>query len=107
MLRAFLSAWLLALLAAPSSEGTADAKTFDELLLRCAGSGWSGSILVAKNDAVVFEGGYGFADFEANRPNDADTLFEIASISKSFTGTAVVKLAQQKKLALDDSIAQW
>ena len=98
-------ACLLALCASPLQEVDAAARPFDELLLRCAGAGWSGSVLVAKGGEALLAGGYGFADFQSNRPNDAHTLFEIASITKSFTATAVVRLAQQKKLGLDDSIA--
>lgn len=100
--------WLLSLAPLPYQEPTdttAAARPFDELLLRYAASGWSGSVLVVKDGEPLLARGYGFADFQADRSNDAHTLFEIASITKSFTATAVVRLAQQGKLALDDSIA--
>jgi len=61
-------------------------------------------VLVAHAGEPVFVGGYGFADFEAARANDGDTLFEVASLTKSFTAVALVRLAQQKKLALDDAL---
>ncbi len=96
---------LLLLPALPLQQLDAAARPFDELLLRYAGSGWSGSALVVKDGAIVLAGGYGFADFQSDRSNDADTLFEIASITKAFTATAVVRLAQQGELTLDDSIA--
>ncbi len=100
-----LRACLLALPVLALQEVDAVARPFDELLSRYAGSGWSGSVLVARGGRPLLAAGYGFADFEADRSNDADTLFEIASITKSFTATAVVRLAQEKKLGLDDSIA--
>lgn len=99
---------LFGILAAPASPPVttgSGAKDLDALMRRFAANGWSGSVLVSKGGKEVLAGGYGFADFESERANDADTLFEIASITKSFTAVAVVKLAQQGKLTLDDSIA--
>lgn len=78
---------------------------FEELLSRHAAEGFSGSALVATRGEILLAAGFGFADFDANRANDGDTLYEIASITKPFTATAVVKLAAQGKLLLDDSIA--
>jgi CubicO group peptidase (beta-lactamase class C family) len=92
---------MLALLLLPQSS----ASDFDALLRRHAASGWSGSVLVARAGEPVFVGGYGFADLEAGRANDGDTLFEVASLTKSFTAVAVVRLAQLEKLALDDALA--
>lgn len=83
----------------------ASATDFDVLLRRHAAQGWSGSVLVARAGEPVFIGGYGFADIEAGRANDGDTLFEVASLTKSFTAVAVMRLAQQKKLAIDDALA--
>jgi CubicO group peptidase (beta-lactamase class C family) len=98
-------------LVALSSSGitqTKDRRTaLDQLMLAYASDGWSGAVLVSEGGVPLLAKGYGFADFQADRANDADTLFEIASITKSFTATAVVKLAQEKRLLLDDSIAVY
>ena len=93
---------LLVLPALPQAAPTP--KAFDELLLRYAASGWSGAVLISDAGEPVLAGGYGFADFQSDRANDEHTLFEIASITKSFTAVAIVELAQQKKLGLDDPI---
>jgi CubicO group peptidase (beta-lactamase class C family) len=77
----------------------------DELLRRYAGNGWSGAALVAEEGRVLLARGYGFADFERARVNASDTLFEVASLTKSFTAAAVVRLAQLGRLDLEDSIA--
>ncbi|HEX6883082.1 MAG TPA: serine hydrolase domain-containing protein [Planctomycetota bacterium] len=98
---------LLVALALPLASALQDVpgERFEELLLKHAGAGWSGAALVAKGEAVLHAAGYGFADFDADRPNDADTLFEIGSVTKPFTAVAVLHLAQERRLALDDSIA--
>ena len=59
---------------------------------------------------IVHEGelawsfGYGFADVGAERPADDRTLYRIASITKTFTGTAIMQLRDQGKLRLDDPL---
>lgn len=75
-----------------------------ELLLRYAGDGWSGAALVAQADEVLLAGGYGFANFEAGRANTDETLFDVGGLTMPFTATAVLLLAQEGRLALDESI---
>ena len=76
----------------------------DALLARYARAGWSGAALVARDGKELLARGYGKADLEGLRANDENTLFEIASLSKQFTAAAILKLEQQGKLSLDDSI---
>jgi len=57
---------------------------------------------VVVGDELVWSGGYGFADVETKRPHDAQTLFRIASITKTFTATAILQLRDEGKLHLDD-----
>ncbi len=72
---------------------------------RESGGGFWGVALVARGGEIIFERGYGFADYDAE-PNTPDTLFEIASISKPFTATTVLRLCQDGVLELDGSIGQ-
>ncbi len=57
---------------------------------------------VIVDDALVWTTGYGYADVEARRPHDAQTLFRIASITKTFTATAIMQLRDEGALHLDD-----
>ena len=50
---------------------------------------------------------YGFADLEARRPVDADTIFHWASITKTFTGIAIMQLRDRGLLSLDDPIVKY
>lgn len=68
---------------------------------------FSGVVLVAKGGKVITRLAFGFADQEWKVPNRADTRFHIASIGKMFTAVAVLKLAGQGKLRLDDRLAKW
>ena len=61
---------------------------------------------------IVYEGellwgkGYGLADLEAGTPVTLDTRFRIASITKTFTATAILQLRDAGKLGLDDPVSQ-
>lgn len=56
---------------------------------------------------VIWSKGYGFADMEQKTPVSADTRFRIASITKTFTGTAILQLRDAGKLALDDPLSKY
>jgi CubicO group peptidase (beta-lactamase class C family) len=63
-----------------------------------------GAVRVCAADQTVFEGAYGYADYERGVPNEPDTTFFIASLTKQFTAAAVMLLAESGKLCLDDTL---
>ncbi|HEX7243532.1 MAG TPA: serine hydrolase domain-containing protein [Longimicrobiaceae bacterium] len=62
------------------------------------------SVAVARGDRVLLEKGYGLADREHGRAVSRGTAFEIGSITKQFTAAAVLRLAEEGRLSLDDGI---
>ncbi|MCW2263652.1 MULTISPECIES: serine hydrolase domain-containing protein [Sphingobacterium] len=60
------------------------------------------SVAVIKNNELFFNKSYGLKNREQAQPLDQDDLFRIASISKSFSATAIMQLIEQKKCHLDD-----
>jgi serine beta-lactamase-like protein LACTB, mitochondrial len=62
------------------------------------------SVAVAVDGSVVWSGGYGFADFENFVPATSDTVYRTASIGKSITATAAMRLVEQGKLNLDEPV---
>ena len=76
----------------------------DRYMEGLAGFGYSGSVLVAQKGEVVLNQGYGLADRARGTPFTADTLFDIASISKPFTAAAVLRLEMKGKLKVEDRI---
>jgi CubicO group peptidase (beta-lactamase class C family) len=62
---------------------------------------FSGVILVANGDKIVFQRGYGFASIENKVPNRPETVFQLASISKSFTAAAILLLAEQGRININ------
>lgn len=65
------------------------------------------SIAVVRNGVVIKSAGYGMANLEVGAPAKADTIFAAGSITKQFVASAILLLAEQGKLGLDDSIARY
>ncbi len=59
---------------------------------------------VVHGDELAWSFGHGFADVEAGRTPDARTLYRVASITKTFTGTAIMQLRDAGALHLDDPV---
>ena len=62
---------------------------------------------VARDGRIVLERAYGMADLERDAPNRADTIFEAGSVSKQFTAAAVLLLARDGRLSLDDPVRKY
>ncbi len=67
---------------------------------------FSGAVLVAQEGQILFTGGYGLADREHDVPHTPQTKFRLGSITKQFTSVAILMLAEQGKLSLDDPISR-
>jgi CubicO group peptidase (beta-lactamase class C family) len=62
---------------------------------------------VVRNDSLIFAKGYGMANLEYGIPNNPETIFHMASVSKQFTAFSIVLLARQGRLSLDDDIHKY
>lgn len=77
---------------------------YQSLLLK---HGFNGSILLAKNGEIVFEDYHGLINFKTKEPITATTPFHVASISKTFTATVILKLMEEGKIALEDHVEKY
>jgi D-alanyl-D-alanine carboxypeptidase len=64
-------------------------------------------ILVAKDGKTIFRKAYGLADAARGTPMTADMQFRIGSVTKQFTSTAILMLADEGKIKLDDDITRY
>lgn len=69
--------------------------------------GFSGTVLLAKNGAPVFEQAYGMANRAGRIPNTLDTKFRIGSMNKMFTAVAILQLVQAGRMVLSDPIGKY
>ena len=62
---------------------------------------------IIKNDQIVWQYAYGFANREEGRPATDETIYLLASISKTITGAAVMQLVEQGQIDLDADISDY
>ena len=67
---------------------------------------FSGVVLISREDSIFLHQGYGSAGGKSNA-TEKNTIFNVASVTKAFTALAIVKLAEERKLNLRDSIAKY
>lgn len=68
---------------------------------------FSGVILVAEDDSILFNKAYGLKNSHNNEANSLNTIFDIGSITKQFTGAGIMKLVMTNKISLDDQISKY
>lgn len=100
----------LGLIAAPSPTGLAEVPADAANRVDAIFDEWSSlqspgcAVGVAKDGLTIFSRAYGMADLEHDIPNRPETVFEGGSVSKQFTAAAIVLLAIEGKLSLDDDV---
>jgi CubicO group peptidase (beta-lactamase class C family) len=70
-------------------------------------SGFNGNILVAKKGKIIFQKAIGWADYLHRDSLKIDSEFEIASVTKTFTGVAIMQLIEAGSLSLDDDVKKF
>lgn len=65
------------------------------------------ALLVLRDGTPLVRRGYGLADLEARVAVTPHTNFRLASVTKQFTATAILLLAEDGKLGLDDPVRRW
>jgi CubicO group peptidase (beta-lactamase class C family) len=105
-----LAGWLLAasIGGAGCASGTHDpGAQIDALMAPYQGVSPGASVLVLRDATAVFRKSYGFADLEARVPATPATNYRLASMTKQFTAAAILLLAEDGKLTLDDPVRKW
>jgi len=88
----------------PSLDATEEAKIAK--LLADSGAP-SVSIAVVEHGQLAYAKAFGKASLDPNRPADAHTRYAIGSVSKQFTAAAILLIAEQGKLSLDDKVSKY
>lgn len=83
------------------------AKKIDEYLTSIAPFGFSGALLVAKDDEILVDKGYGLAIRDKGIPNTSETIFCTGSITKQFTAAGILKLEMMGKLNTGDTLGRF
>ena len=69
--------------------------------------GYSGTVLVAQNGEVIYKNGFGYSDREKGIKNKPSTVITTGSITKQFTGAAILKMEMMGKLNVGDLMSKY
>ncbi len=84
------------------------ANKLDELIKTYAEYGkFNGTVLVAEHGEVIYKNGFGLANMEWNIPNETNTKFKLASVSKQFTAMLIMQLVAENVLDLHQPISAY
>ncbi|MCP9751964.1 serine hydrolase [Ferruginibacter sp. HRS2-29] len=80
----------------------------DSLVTRYSdNSEFTGTVLVASDGKILLKKGFNYRDAEKKIPNDATSIFNIASLTKTFTAALILKLEESKKLSVTDKLSKY
>jgi CubicO group peptidase (beta-lactamase class C family) len=83
-------------------------KRIDEIIVNLhRKSGFNGNVLVAKNGKIIYERAIGWADHLHRDSLKINSVFELASVSKPFTSTAIMMLIEDGKLRLNQNVKEF
>lgn len=91
---------------ASDSDANPNAAT-NALMARYDGQVPGASLLILKDGAPIVRHGYGLANLETGTAATPATNYRLASVSKQFTAAAILLLAEDRKLGLDDRLRRW
>ena len=101
-------AFYLLLLVSFCTYGQTVAEKLDAYFIAAENAGtFNGSVLVVEKDRVLIKKGYGYQDVESKALADAQSIYQIGSITKQFTSAIILKLAEQGKLKLEDKLSKY
>ena len=68
---------------------------------------FNGTVLVARQGTVLLNKGYGYRNVADKVLNDRNSIFQLGSITKQFTGALILKLQEERKLSTSDKISRY
>lgn len=68
---------------------------------------FNGNILVAKKGNVIFQKAFGYRNYDTKEPLDNNSVFELQSVTKQFTGLSILLLIEKGKLSLTDTLRKF
>lgn len=79
----------------------------EDIFRRKRKAGFNGNVLIVQKGKILYRNSFGFAHMKAKDTLSSDSRFQLASLSKPFTAVAVLKLIQEGRVALDDSVQRF
>ncbi|HEY0261978.1 MAG TPA: serine hydrolase domain-containing protein, partial [Chitinophagales bacterium] len=68
---------------------------------------FNGTVLIAKGDKIYYHGSFGYENFKTHYTLSTQSSFQLASVSKTFTSTAVLYLVEKGLINLEDTLGVY
>lgn len=81
------------------------AEAIDQLI--AAGEPVGSEVLIAQHGEILFHESFGWSDRDAGRKMEKNSIFSVASMTKPIVGTAILMLADEGRLSLDDHVSRY
>lgn len=82
-------------------------REIDELMRNYQGAVPGAGVVVLYNGATIFRRAYGLADVEGRVAATTETNYRLASLTKQFTAAAILLLAEDGRVSIDDPVSRW
>jgi CubicO group peptidase (beta-lactamase class C family) len=79
----------------------------EDIFRRKKRAGFNGNVLIVQKGEVLYQNSFGFSDIKERDTLNINSRFQLASLSKPFTAIAVLKLIQEGRVSLDDSVQRF
>ena len=78
-----------------------------DIFRRKKNAGFNGNVLIVQKGEVLYQNSFGFAHLKEKDSLNVHSRFQLASLSKPFTAIAILKLVQEGRVSLDDSVQRF
>ncbi|WP_229208536.1 serine hydrolase domain-containing protein [Dyadobacter psychrophilus] len=79
----------------------------EDIFRRKKRAGFNGNVLIVQKGQVLYQNSFGFAHLKKKDTLNSHSRFQLASLSKPFTAIAILKLVQEGRVSLDDSVQRF
>lgn len=79
----------------------------EDIFRRKKNAGFNGNVLIVQKGKILYQNSFGYAHIKEKDSLNSSSRFQLASLSKPFTAIAVLKLVQEGRVSLDDSIQRF
>jgi len=79
----------------------------EDIFRRKKNAGFNGNVLIVQKGQILYQNSFGFAHLKDKDSLNSQSRFQLASLSKPFTAVAILKLVQEGKVSLDDSVQRF
>lgn len=91
----------------PDAATTKKIAEIEDIFRRKRNAGFNGNVLVVQKGRILYQNSFGFAHLKEKDSLSSQSRFQLASLSKPFTAVAILKLVQEGKVSLDDSVQRF